>query len=126
RCGMVALLLEDAGALNPPGLGVPRTHQRLLCAPHPARGVYPEPLRSAQGRSQRKGERARHPLPHRGRGESTTGSVAMAVLVRDASSVDRAVLNRSLKCGATLKANKSRSLAVLGMTGTKREVGFQG
>ena len=30
--------------------------------PHPARGVYPEPLRFAQGRSQRNGERARHPL----------------------------------------------------------------
>ena len=36
--------------------------------PHRARGVYPQPLRSAQGRSQRKGERARHPLPQKGRG----------------------------------------------------------
>ena len=26
------------------------------------RGVYPEPLRSAQGRSQRKGERAQHDI----------------------------------------------------------------
>ena len=30
---------------------------------HPARGVYPEPLRSAKGRSQRNGEWARHPFP---------------------------------------------------------------
>jgi hypothetical protein len=36
--------------------------------PHPARGVHPEPLRCAQGRSQRKGERARHPLPQGGEG----------------------------------------------------------
>jgi hypothetical protein len=37
--------------------------------PHPARGVYPEPLRCAQGRSQQKGERARHPLPQGQGGE---------------------------------------------------------
>src|SRR6516162_11239848 len=53
--------------------GVSRTildNHSLCRPPHPAHGVYPGPLRCAQGRSQRKGERARHPLPQRGRGLS--------------------------------------------------------
>ena len=44
------------------------TIMALRGPPHPARGVYPEPLRYAQGRSQRTGERARHLPKGEGRG----------------------------------------------------------
>ena len=58
------------GVLKPDSAGCGRRPISKIAwlPPHPARGVYPGPLRCAQGRSQRKGERARHPLPQRGRG----------------------------------------------------------
>ena len=46
--------------------------------PRPACRVYPEPLRCAQGRLQRKGERARHRLLQRGRG-TVAGNVRQSI-----------------------------------------------
>ena len=64
--------LDDAGLLEIAPSVVSRAipdRQGSYRPPHPSRGVYAEPLHPAQGRSQRDGEWARHPLsPWRPRG----------------------------------------------------------